>query len=442
MGLKYIEIVKSIVLLILVMLSFLFTFAIWTYTPRYETIEQLPTVDISIAKKQIIDEVIKPYKLLLNFDGNLKGTYDSTEIEYVMKELEKWEFSDLTLADNSFSAAKLDALMRKPNRLTLYFHGDVPLPIFDNVLNITDANIPETSFDRIVVDWNPAGISMDVIFISRKNNGYLYKVKAKVEDYRTFNRSVLTWGRGLGEYVEVDPDRSPFLAVPASSIEVIGNTYYEKEIVPSRFRDALFTDPNAVRLSQSGSNHEEYQDDHALMKVDTEKKTLNYVLPSAESSETAIPSEIFLNTLKFVNEHGGWTDEYRYMYMNPQKRYVKYQLFVHGLPVFGDTPGSTEITQVWGDNLVFRYMRPYYTLDLTLQTDVKFLKSGIEVIEMLRASETVDLDTVEEIIPGYFMKHDREQRLFIMEPSWFYLANGTWIRFSPELSGGEQVGLE
>ena len=60
------------------------------------------------------------------------------------------------------------------------------------------------------------------------------------------------------------------------------------------------------------------RDNHAMMNVDTEKKTLNMFHPTAESRELAIPSELLLNTINFVNEHGGWTDEFRYTYMDPR----------------------------------------------------------------------------------------------------------------------------
>ena len=30
-----------------------------------------------------------------------------------------------------------------------------------------------------------------------------------------------------------------------------------------------------------------------------------------ESKEIPIPSELLLNTFDFVNEHGGWTDEFQ-----------------------------------------------------------------------------------------------------------------------------------
>jgi regulatory protein YycH of two-component signal transduction system YycFG len=71
-GLKYVETVKSIVLFLLVALSIILTFSIWTYSPHYEPIEQLPSVDISIGDKKKIDEIKKPYNVVFNFDHDLK----------------------------------------------------------------------------------------------------------------------------------------------------------------------------------------------------------------------------------------------------------------------------------------------------------------------------------------------------------------------------------
>ncbi|WP_318616561.1 YycH family regulatory protein [Sporosarcina sp. YIM B06819] len=443
MGLKYIETVKSIILLLLVTLSIVFTFAIWSYTPSYETSEDLPTVDISIAKRMSIDELIKPYKIIFNFEEGLTGTLAPTDIDYVLNGLKKWRISEFTLVDNNFTAKKLDVLMRTPNQFTLYFHGEVPLPVYNTVLNGVDPKmtVPETTFDRLIVDWNPTSKSMNISFVSRGNQ-LLYRAKAKVDDYPSVHRSLLTWGRNLGQYADSNPGHLPFIAVAAEPVETIRNMYYQREINPSRFRDALFSNPNAVRRSQSGLNKEEYQDDHALMSIDTEKKTLKYVVPAPESQELAVASELLFNTIDFVNEHGGWTDGFRYTSMSPKSRYVKFQLFLHGLPVYGDT-NSTEMTQVWGNNRILSYARPYYTLDLPFpETDVELLPSGVEITEMLKNSEALDFSAIEELTIGYFMRHDLERRLFIMEPSWFYLTKGTWVRVSPEQLGGGIIGLE
>ena len=39
----------------------------------------------------------------------------------------------------------------------------------------------------------------------------------------------------------------------------------------------------------------------------------------------------------------------------------------------------------------------------------------------------LDFGTVEEIITGYMMRHDTEQRTFVMEPAWYYLIKGKWL---------------
>lgn len=448
MGLKHVETIKSVILIVLITLSFILTFLIWTYTPKYKFIEERATIDISVAEgleKKDLDSIIKPYKLLLNFEDGLKGTINAEEIDSTIDVLKKWSITNPRLEDNKFNEEKLAAFMRKENRFILLFQGEVPLPAYDSVLNIENPNIIEVSFDRIIVEWNPDSTAIGLNFISKKNNTH-YRSLAKVANIEDFHKTVLDKGQTYEDYVDVMPDENPFIAVPANPIELTRNTYFQNEkdeISPTRFRSALFSDPNAVRRSQVGVNREDYQDNHALMKVDTERKQLQYVHPVAESRELAIPSELLEDTIDFVNEHGGWTDEYRFSDMNFKTRNVKFQLYVRGLPVLEGTT-LTEIEQVWGDEKIYQYKRPYYTLDesLTSETDIVTLPSGVEVVERLLKSKDLDFSTVEEITPAYYMEHDAEFNIFMLEPHWYYLKKGKWIRFSPEKLGGEKIGLE
>ncbi|KXH80602.1 YycH family regulatory protein [Sporosarcina sp. HYO08] len=441
MGLKYIEPVKSIVLVLLVLSSIIFTFSIWTYTPRIEPIEQLQTVDISIAEKMTIEEIIKPYKIVFHDENELKGSLQAADIDYLVDRMKTWEVTNLVLINSNFEAEDLEILLQQPSNLAIYFHNAIPLPAYDTVLNIEGTNVAEASFDQIIVSWQ-SGFPADVYFINRDNK-QLYSGKLRAESNETFQSSVIAWGRELGSYQRVVGEGISSIMIPKEPIKAIRNTYYVEEISLNRFRDALFSDPNVVRRSQVGQN-EEFTDDRALMSINRDKRTLNYVIPAAESREPAIPSELLLNTIDYVNEHGGWTDEYRFTYMNPLSRYVKFQLFVHGLPVFGESPGSTEIIHIWGEDRIFRYMRPYFTLDRLRsdESEVKMLPSGSDVIEQLRASTKIDFDLIEEIIPGYYIKQDAERQFLTMEPSWFYLIEDSWTRFSPEQLGGGQVGLE
>ncbi len=439
---KYIEPIKSIVLLLLVLLSVVFTLVVWNYSPNYEQKEQLQTVDISIAEKKTIDEIIKPYKVLANLKNQVLGSVDPEKISRILGEMNMWSLTDLQLVSQDVDKLDMAKILRQPSQMTLYFPGEVPMLVYDNVLLLDDINIPEATFNRLVIDWSQSTQS-PVIHLLSEASGLHYQAQVELPNRTNFLRNVVDVGQSFDQYAEIDRGNAPFLAVPKDAVKVTRNRYYQQEIAPISFRNALFSDPKAVRRNQVDPDHEEYRDDHALMNVDTEIKRLNFVMPTAESQEFAIPSELLLSTIDFVNEHGGWTDEFRYTYMNPISRYVRFQLYVDGLPVYSDRSGTNEITQTWGDSRVFQYIRPYYTFDINLESIQEELIPGVEVAELLRASDEIDFDLVEEITPGYYMDRETEHDVINLKPYWYYLIKDNWIRFSPEESiGGGRIGLE
>ena len=447
MGLKYIEPIKSIILLLLVLLSATFTFSIWTYSPQLDTIEQSPTVDISIGASKQVEAIIKPYKFLIKYDESLNGTTEQGQIDQIVREMGTWEVIQLVKEPNEMNKGQMKSFFEQPNQFTLFFQGEVPLPVYDEILSIEEEQllqIPEFRFDRLVVRWNPKEIAFEAHFINRAT-GIHYRGKIAASDTMKSYRQIILEGANLPSYAEVDVSETVYLAVPTEPVKMLQSTYLQEEISPTRFRDALFNDPNAVRRSQLGATHEEFGDDHARIVVNTETKMLNFAHPAAFSGEpAAYPSDLLKDVIDSINEHGGWTDSYRFSYINPSKRLVKFQLYIHGYPVFSEPPrkGTTEIEQNYGENRVFQYIRPYYTIEGSLNDEEEELPSGTAIVNELMGIEHLDFGTVEEISPGYIMKHDPDKHIYIMEPAWFYYAKGEWVSYIPEQGGGEQIGLE
>ncbi|GKV67334.1 MULTISPECIES: YycH family regulatory protein [unclassified Sporosarcina] len=444
MGLKYIETIKSIVLLLLVILSVMFTFTIWTFSPNYEQMEQSQTVDISIAEKKTIDQIIKPYKVITNLKDQVLGSVETSKIETILSEMSTWHVTDLQLVSTDLTKFDVAKVLRQPSQMSLYFSGEVPMLVYDNVLLMDDANIPEATFNRLVIDWSQS-TQMPLVHFLSEAGGVHYQAQVNLQSRSNFLRNVLDVGQSFDEYAEIDRGNAPFLAVPKNPVMTTRNTYLQQEIDPLVFRDALFSDPKAVRRNQVDSIHYEYGDNHALMNLNTKTKLLTFSnMPATESQEPAIPSELLLNTIDFVNEHGGWTDDFRYDYMNPLSRRVKFQLYADGLPVYSDQSETNEITQKWGESGVYQYIRPYFTLlDFKDEKVEEELLPGVEVAEELRESEELDFDLIEEISVGYYMIRDEDQGLITLQPCWYYLIKDNWFRFMPEeTQGGGQIGLE
>ncbi|MBB4826968.1 regulatory protein YycH of two-component signal transduction system YycFG [Sporosarcina luteola] len=440
MGLKYIEPIKSIVLLLLVLLSIAFTFSIWTYTPNYDPIEPTATVDTSIAKQLTIRELVKPYKVLVHSETALKGSMEEKEIDVFLNEMARWRVTEFAPAPQVMDQKNFNEFLSQPNRMTLYFQGTIPVPSYDAILNIEERNLPEAAFDRLVVEWT-AENSFKIHFINHSTGDH-YQGKVISDDFKRSFKVIAMNSKELPDFEKVGFNDNQYLAVPSQPLLLKEKTFFQQEVSPTRFRNALFNDPNAVRRSPVDSNHEEYGDNVAKMIVDTEKKTLNFVHPDAQYTEPIDPSELFKDVLDSINEHGGWTDSYRYSYMNSRSHYVKFQLFIDGLPVHSDSSEMTAITVNYGVNRIEQYSRPYYTLDELLTEDDVKLPSGVDIAETMNHANPTELKNVVDLTLGYSMRHDTERQLYIIEPGWFYLTKGKWTRFSPEQFGGESIGLE
>lgn len=123
----------------------------------------------------------------------------------------------------------------------------------------------------------------------------------------------------------------------------------------------------------------------SLMTLDTNLKSLNYVYPAAESGIRIEPSKLLKDSFEFINEHGGFTADFRYASTSTNKNQMDYQLYLQGLPVYSNHV-ITRMTTIWGDSRIFHYKRPYFSLDMDIEAEkeIKELPSGVNIAERLK----------------------------------------------------------
>jgi len=445
MGMKYVEHIKSAFLLFLVVLSMILTFSIWTYTPTYDTMQNAPAMDISIAESKRLDDVVKPYKMLFSFENGFSGTSTAFDIERILLVMKDWEFRELTMINNNLSSVALNDYSKSHHRFTIFYPTDIPFAVFDNIMPFSNTKIQETGFDRIIVDWNFTTDGDLTVYFASSSTNLLYAAKVSNVGKQKIEEKIIEPAVEFTKYEEIQRKDKLSLFVPSEEVEMIRYTYILKEIPPAQFKDALFDNPNKVRRSSTGNLNEEYSDDTALMSVDLLDRTFQYSYPAAESAVPGIPSELFFDSLDFVNEHEGWTDDYRFVGLDAMNKGINYQLYLQGYPVFSEM-STTTINTFWGNNQIYRYNRPYYTLDLDLslpsETEILSLPSGVQAEEMLEHVSKLNVSSVKELTVGYYLTRDDEKGLLNLEPSWFYLTDKVWTRLTPDTLGGGNFGLE
>jgi regulatory protein YycH of two-component signal transduction system YycFG len=454
MGLKYVEQIKSIALFVLVFLSITLTFSIWTYKPNYDTIEPPKVFDSSIGKQLQMSDIIKPYRVLFHMNGKWKGTNENVKMESILSEMKKWELSDLTLVSNNLDDKKLNELIGMNNRMTLFYTGEIPFPVFlQNLLPTQNKKINEAAFNRMIIDWNKLNNSSMsnnelIVFFANSKNNKLYKAKIKVQSGKQFQTNVVTVAKSFPNYLEIEREGAKSFYLPTKAINMPKYTYIIEPDPVNSYKNALFSDPNIVKRSPDEvTGTEKYTDDKSLMTIDVTKKTLNFVNTSiVENKEKALESDLILNTFSFINEHGGWTGDFRYSEVDYGNQKVTYQMYLKDQPVFSDR--SVTLTEIstywdWGNGRISKYYRPYYQpVPIPLVRNDGKLMSGPEAIEKIKDRKDINFEDIEEIRSGFYLTKNANPNLFTLEPMWFYSINGKWEHLSPVIAGGDPIGLE
>lgn len=446
MGLKYIEQIKSVVLFVLVLLSITLTFSIWTYRPNYDT-ERTKAVNILVAKKAQLVEVIKPYRMVFHEDGIWRGTDRSKEMKGIISQMQNWQVTNPTLVSSNVDHTKMNQLIAGNERYTLFFSSEIPYSIFQNFLATTESKVEDISFNQMIVAWDQLSTSGEMtVFFANTSEKKLYKAKVHVKSKSVFEKQIARLSNDLEEYSVFTREKGASLYLPTEASKMIQSAYIVDKVSIDRFKNALFDNPNVVKNSfDDVTSEENFTDGVSMMRVNNNKRVLNYVNTTAsDNHERLEKSKLIMNTFDYINKHGGWTGDFRYDSLDYENNKVIYQLYMEDYPVYADLlDTSTQLVTVWGDNRIAVYVRPFYKLVPSLENTTLTIMSGQEVINRLMKLKTVNIKDIKEIRPGYLLTKSG-QNAFIFKPAWFYLVDGKWspLQTTPVVGGGDQVGLE
>ena len=439
---KYIEHVKSIVLFLLVISSVILTFVIWTYTPDYTSIEQTTNNTTVIGTKKNIESVVKPYRMLYYQNDEFTGTTLPKYMDSALSSFRNWKDIEIERAPD-ITPMRLNELKRENNRVTIDFAGAVPFGSFNKIFIGSDNELPETTFQSIIIDWKSYKENRLQLFFISAGQTVVYRGVVTLTDGNAFYTSVVEGAHKLPVYREIERTASRSLYVPEKPIRALQYTYYIDEVSTEAFKNILFTKPSIVQRNGDDSSHQKYTDGMGLMTLDANRKSLNFVYPAAGTRALISATDLLDRSFEFINEHGGMTADYRLTSVAPETSRVDYQLFMQGNPVFSEDIATT-ISTTWGQKRIFRYNRPYYKLDkdFTSEDDVMTLEDGPSMVQHIQQYKGILFSDIEELLVGYHLTRDEHKKIFILTPSWYVKVHDDWLRVAHDEVGGDFIGLE
>lgn len=421
------EHIKSVVLVVLVFTSILLTLSIWNYQPHLETIEDDYVHEVFIGETREVADLIKPSKVLFHDGDRHFGTTNENEINNIMNELQGWTFNEPKNISNTTTDKEFDRLMYGDNKLELVFPTFIPFYTINTLWSFNNQKVPNAVFDRIVISRMNTRDKKTIVYFVSTNERLVFESQVSSPTLGAFKKNysnqVLKWDVYLSK--KLGDNRQLFL--PEGSPSLMRYKYYPDDIDTLKFKDALFTDPSIVKKGTK-TNGEEYTDGSSLMKVLHKNKKIEYVNPAQEAVRSGALHALIDKSVNFVNEHSGWTDQYRLFEAIPGSPQISYRLFIDGQPVFNDQ-GMAEIMQIWGKEQIYKYVRPYFTLNISIpsEADEVTLQDSLTAFDQVKQQPNFDIALLEDMTIGYHMRPDLQtDKILVLEPAWFYKYDGRW----------------
>ncbi|CPZ28524.1 Two-component system yycF/yycG regulatory protein yycH [Mycobacteroides abscessus] len=193
----------------------------------------------------------------------------------------------------------------------------------------------------------------------------------------------------------------------------------------------LFNDSVVVRSTKSGTAT--YNNNTGVANYNDETEKYRYTNLSEDENRSTNMQDSIPSTYDYINNHGGFTDDYRLFNIDNKNGELTYQMFLNGRPTFNDE-NLNNIKVSWGDKGVFSYARALLKANVTIDSGGNETKlPGAETVRSeLANNPEINFEDVTNMTIGYRMeekpdKSDIEiQRNSEFKPQWYVQYNGEW----------------
>ncbi|WP_449538259.1 YycH family regulatory protein [Ferdinandcohnia sp. Marseille-Q9671] len=450
---KY-ESIKTTILIILVLLSIVLTWTLWTYQPQYKNLDGDNLVDeVSANNSRETSGLISPIKILYHINEQHFGTYDEIEINRVMKDIRTWEINDVQNISHNVPLDNFANFIKQNGHVEIHFSDVIPLQIYKSIFRINDKENSSATFDRFVIDVNANDRGEGIVYFISTSEHLIYEGRINRELVSDFKKSHYSTASRYPEHLEYSLSETISLFLPRERTYLNKYDYFIDEIEISTFIDRLFANSDKVKKDEL-TTAEVHTDGSRLLRVYNDLPYVEFINPTGMGEKQGLTTDLIQTSIDYVNEHVGWTDTYRFFRWNPENQTTVFKLYKNNIPVF-DSQGVTEIFQKWDNNEIVRYVHPSVKLQIEWNPIKTSLTNGEKVIEALKALPDFNPELLEYVTIAYELKEKQSNmnelkekqdnsQFVSLQPIWSYRYNGSWLKveMKDEEVRGNEDGLE
>lgn len=437
------EMIKTFILAVLVALSFLLSYILWSYQPKYEMFydaSYISEVDVG-GVERTRNDLIRPTHIMFHQYNAHLGKYDILSFihpvdEYKFyKEIASWSLTDYNVREISTQ----NTAPTEEQYIEIVFPSIFSAQLLENVFSLAEMDeieLPTWSFDRAyIVTHDDAELSVRIHSLDNRE-----QMEATVEKAGAFQMIA----RFNSEHSQLQPFvQMPFGVKPIYVPETVENltkkTLVANQIDSDSFINTLFSNPSLVKPNQQEAF---FTDGQRGLRLFQDGRYLEFIHPIETNDDKLDPAQLFDKSVSDINEHKGWLNEYHLESINAANGKVQFRLHYDGVPVY-DFNNLSIIEQVWREQELYQYKRSLLNIGHLLNKADMSIPTSEEIVYALENSEDYDVDKITDIQLGYYLNYIDEVHSLTLEPMWFMRYENAWIRIpttETTTSQGEKGG--
>jgi regulatory protein YycH of two-component signal transduction system YycFG len=421
------ETTKSFLLIILIGVSLLLTFGLWTYQPSEgdASLADEDTVSGDLGgTEETIKTIVEPQSLVFHSQGDHYG-FPSPQLEREFyEEVQRWKMSNFREKQN---ISGLDPEME------MEFSDALPMTLANILFNLDQPaeNLPNWSFNRVLIDYEENSSLLEVTFVSVDQQRQASAVINDASSFELF-QSKLIDKEDLIQYIHLS-EGAGNVYLPSQAEDM---TNYSLSVVPLNEQmlvNSLFRDPTMVSRSLTPLGQPYFSDAVRELKVVDNGRAVSFINPNSAEGIPAQRHELLQSSMDSISDHGGWTDDYKLLSIDRRAGIVRYQMFYADYPVFDKPSVTTELTRIeqeFKNGTLVGYQRPLFrvTSEIAPDPEPANLDTGEEILTYLRNDKEISLENIEAIRLGYQLtyKDDDNANFLSLEAKWYMNYKGSW----------------
>lgn len=459
---RWLEPAKSVILSLLVVVSFCLTGLIWSNQPNFQFIEPVQYTESAPVQERTLDKLVAPQEVVFHYGTDRHTKAVSTDAQYsvIVREMAKWiflDFSSYTLTDE-----KWEEIAREKFGVEVRFRGSIPWEVVGQLVTFRDEYSGQlNAVDRIWLYYEQEEDQVYALFLS-ENEAKVVRSRTSIS-LKDLRESYLATGDLMPEQimkiVKLEKSGSSFAEtspstywemyyLPKNQLTMLRFRYSYSTVTNDRLMEAFFLDQSLVRRILERDKTVILTDGSRSIQIRSEQQAITFTDPVYQQrSEEQSDEEKLQGATTFINKHLGWMDEYSFERI--QKSYndkdvITFRQYLGAYPLVSRGTKRIDKVEIISEaGQVVTMNRSLLDLEKYINDDEWKVMSGPELYQMIREKNLADTEAITNAYLAYQTEVTEEYVELV--PTWVIEVANQPTLYIPANSGqggGGSSGLE